>query len=135
MWCLGMDEEAIVESKIAPPALSCPKCSSLLPSELGILTCSICSSKVDVKHPVTRRNWENEKISCPECSKVLVVGVDKRPAHLKCISCSTHFTVAKNVPRVEVSCPSCERRLRMKRKPGSRDIDCPACSTPFKVTF
>jgi len=130
-----MDEEAIVESRIAPPPLTCPKCSSLLPSDLGVLTCLICSAKVNVEHPVTRRNWNNEKVGCPECSKVLVVGVDKRPAHLKCASCSIHFTVAKNVPRVEIACPSCERRLRMKRRPGEREIDCPACSTSFKVTF
>jgi DNA-directed RNA polymerase subunit RPC12/RpoP len=128
-------EEAIVESRIAPPALSCPKCASLLPSDLGVLTCSICSSQVKVEHPVTRRNWKDEKIGCPECSKVLIVGIDKRPAHLQCASCSTHFTVAKNVPRTEVACPGCDRHLRMKIKPGEREIDCPACSTSFKVKF
>lgn len=130
-----MSEEVVVESRIAPPALTCPKCSSLLPSDLGVLTCTICSSNVKVEHPLTRRNWKDEKISCPECSKVLVVGVDKRPAQLKCGSCTTHFTVTKNVPRVEIACPGCERRLRMKRKPGERNIDCPACDTSFKVTF
>ena len=130
-----MSEEAVVESRIAPPALSCPKCEGLLPFDLGEIQCTLCEAKVKVDHPVTRRKWKAEKVGCPECSKVLVVGVDKRPAHLQCAACETHFTVAKNVPRVEIACPGCERRLRMKQKPGEREICCPACDTEFKVNF
>jgi len=132
-----MDEEKEVriESRIAPPPLSCPKCQELLPPELGEIQCSMCDSKVKVEHPVTRRKWKEEKVSCPECEKVLVVGVDKRPANTQCASCSYNFTVHPNVPRVEVTCPGCDRRLRMKRKPGKRNIDCPACDTKFTVSF
>ena len=70
-----------------------------------------------------------------ECDKVLVVGVDKRPANLQCASCQYNFTLHPNVPRVEVTCPGCDRRLRMKQKPGVRSIDCPACETKFAVKF
>jgi len=128
-------DEVKIESRIAPPALSCPKCQELLPSDLGELKCLMCESKVKVEHPVTRRKWKEEKISCPECEKVLIVGVDKRPANLQCSSCECQFTVHPNIPRVEVTCPGCERQLRMKRKPGKRSIDCPACETKFNVKF
>ncbi|MBT3476369.1 MAG: hypothetical protein HN458_00290 [Euryarchaeota archaeon] len=130
-----MSEELTVESRISPPALSCPKCDGLLPNELGELTCTLCNARVRVDHPVTRRKWSEEKLGCPECGKVLVAGVNKRPAHLRCASCSTHFTLTPHIPRVEVSCPGCNRQLRMKRRPGERQIDCPACSKSFKVTF
>ena len=129
------DEEVKIESRIAPPPLSCPKCQELLPPQLGELTCLMCDSKVKVEHPVTRRRWKDEKVSCPGCEKVLVVGVDSRPANLQCGSCEHTFTVHPNVPRIEVTCPGCERRLRMKRKPGKRNIDCPACETKFSVKF
>ena len=131
------DEEssAGVESRIPAPDLSCPKCNNLLPNGLGIITCLMCKTKVNVEHEGTRKKWREEKISCPSCSKVLVCGVDKRPANLQCASCSCQFTVKPNVPRIEIQCPSCERRLRMKKRPGERVIDCPACETTFKVKF
>ena len=130
-----MGEELTVESRVAPPPLSCPKCDGLLPNELGEIRCTLCSARVRIDHPVTRKKWAEEKIGCPDCGKVLVVGVNKRPAHLKCASCSAHFTVLPKTARVEVKCPGCERQLRMKRRPGERQIDCPACDTIFKVTF
>ena len=132
-----MDEvaEVRIESRIAPPPLSCPKCQELLPPALGEIQCTLCDSRVNVEHAVTRRKWKEEKVSCPECEKVRVVGVDKRPANLQCASCKASFTVHPNVPRVEVTCPGCERRLRMKRKPGKRNINCPACDTKFTVSF
>ena len=129
------EEEIRVESRIAPPPLTCPKCDELLPPELGEVNCSMCDSKVKVEHPVTRRKWKDEKVSCPGCDKVLVVGVDRRPANIQCASCQFAFTVHSNIPRVEVTCPGCERKLRMKRKPGKRNIDCPACDTKFSVKF
>ncbi len=130
-----MSEEYTVESKISPPALSCPKCEGMLPMKLGDLTCQLCDAKVRVDHPLTRRKWNEEKVSCPACSKVLVAGVDHRPAHLKCGMCETHFTLNEQTPRVEISCPGCERNLRMKRRPGRREIECPACETSFAVKF
>ncbi|RPG70480.1 MAG: hypothetical protein CBC59_002700 [Euryarchaeota archaeon TMED99] len=130
-----MSEELTVESRIAPPALSCPKCDGLLPNELGEVQCTLCPARVRVEHEVTRKKWAEEKIGCPDCAKVLVVGVNKRPAHLKCASCDSTFTVIPKVARVEISCPGCERILRMKRRPGERQVDCPACDTSFKVTF
>jgi DNA-directed RNA polymerase subunit M/transcription elongation factor TFIIS len=132
---MDMSEESTVESRISPPALSCPKCEGLLPSALGDLQCTLCSAKVRIDHPVTRKKWQEEKVGCPECGTVLIVGVDKRPAHLKCASCTHHFTLTPNIPKVEITCPGCERQLRMKRKPGERRIDCPACSTAFNVKF
>jgi DNA-directed RNA polymerase subunit RPC12/RpoP len=130
-----MSEELTVESRVALPALSCPKCDGLLPNELGETRCTLCQARVRIDHPITRKKWAEEKIGCPDCGKVLVVGADKRPAHLKCASCSCHFTLIASIARVEISCPGCERQLRMKRRPGERQINCPACETSFKVTF
>ena len=130
-----MSEEYTIESKISPPPLSCPKCNGMLPMKLGDLNCLLCDAKVRIDHPLTRRKWKEEKLSCPECSKVLVAGIDHRPAALKCSSCETHFTLAEQVPRIEISCPGCERNLRMKRRPGRREIECPACETSFAVKF
>ena len=130
-----MSEELSVESRISPPALSCPKCDELLPYELGEVQCTMCSAKVKVEHEGTRKKWADEKVSCPECEKVLVVGVRERPANLQCSSCSCQFILKPNVPRVEIACPGCDRRLRMKKKPGKREIDCPACDTKFTVKF
>ena len=131
-----MAEELSVESKVAPPPLSCPKCKGLLPSGLGELQCTLCEARVRVDHPATRRKWREEKLSCPECSKVLVAGVDERPADLKCgSSCESYFTLKAHVPRVEIECPGCHRNLRMKRRPGERMISCPACDTDFTVRF
>ena len=130
-----MSEELSVESTIAPPALSCPKCNGMLPMRLGDIECTLCNAKVRVNHPGTRKAWMKEKISCPSCSSVLVAGVDKRPAELKCGSCNTYFMLTRKVPRIEVECPGCERTLRMRRRPGRREIECPACSTGFSVNF
>jgi len=130
-----MSEEFSVESRIAPPALSCPKCDEMLPSSLGELQCTMCSANVKVEHEGTRKKWRDEKIGCPQCEKVLIVGVDSRPANLQCASCDCQFTVKPNIPRVEIECPGCERRLRMKKKPGQRKIDCPACETKFNIRF
>lgn len=130
-----MGEERTVESRVAPPPLSCPKCDGLLPNELGEVRCTLCHARVRIDHPITRKKWSEEKVACPDCEKVLVVGVNKRPANLKCATCSCHFTLVPTVARVEISCPGCDRQLRMKRRPGERQIECPACDTTFKVTF
>ena len=88
-----MSDEEIpgVESRIDTPDLSCPRCNNLLPSGLGEITCVMCKAEVKVEHEGTRKLWREEKISCPSCSKVLVCGVDKRPANLQCSACQTHF--------------------------------------------
>ncbi|MBP66527.1 MAG: hypothetical protein CMA67_04630 [Euryarchaeota archaeon] len=130
-----MDEELTVESRIAPPALTCPKCNGLLPSKLGIVECELCSASVRVDHEPTRTKWLKERISCPSCSKVLIAGVDQRPAQLRCADCDAQFTLAAKVVRVEIECPICHRGLRMKQRPGQRTIDCPACDSAFKVSF
>ena len=130
-----MSEELSVESRISPPALSCPKCDEMLPMKLGEVQCHSCSARVKIEHEGTRKKWRQEKVSCPGCEKVLIVGVDSRPANLQCASCDCQFTVKPNVPKVEIDCPACNRRLRMKKKPGRREIDCPACDKKFFVRF
>ena len=75
-----------------------------------------------IEHPPTRRAWKEEKVSCPECSKVLIAGVDKRPTHLKCGSCGTHFDLLPKTVKVEIACPNCGRKLRMKKRPGERNM-------------
>lgn len=131
------DEETSpgVESRIPAPDLTCPKCDHLLPNGLGIITCEMCNVDVKVEHEGTRKKWREEKISCPSCSKVLIAGVDKRPANLQCSSCSEHFVLKPNRPKAEINCPSCNRKLRMNKRPGVREIDCPACDVQFKVSF
>tara|TARA_B100000945_G_C20358142_1_gene585704 strand:+ start:475 stop:888 length:414 start_codon:yes stop_codon:yes gene_type:complete len=131
------DEEETpgIESRIPAPDLTCPKCDNLLPNGLGIITCVMCNAQVKVEHEGTRKKWREEKISCPECSKVLVCGVDKRPANLQCASCNAHFVLKPNRPKVEISCPACDRKLRMNKRPGEREITCPACEIEFKVSF
>lgn len=130
-----MSEEISVESTIMPPALSCPKCNGMLPIGLGEMKCELCQARVRVDHALTRKKWKEEKLSCPSCSKVLVAGIDKRPAELQCGSCQTFFTLEAQIPRVEIACPGCQRNLRMKRRPGQRNISCPACETEFVVRF
>ncbi|MBS71742.1 MAG: hypothetical protein CMO20_02155 [Thermoplasmata archaeon] len=140
-----MDEEVIVEdvedvsldveSKISPPLINCPNCDGLLPLGLGEKTCKLCDAVVRVDHESTRQEWKDERISCPSCSKVLVCGVDTRPAKIACSSCDTQFTINPKIVKVEIACPACERRLRLRPRPGSRAINCPACDEGFKVTF
>ena len=60
-----MSEESTVESRVAPPALTCPKCDGLLPSGLGEIQCTLCDAKVRVEHPITRKKWQDEKVGCP----------------------------------------------------------------------
>lgn len=132
---MGEEEELSVESRIAPPSLSCPKCDSLLPSELGVLICVKCEAELEVDHEGTRRTWREEKVSCPSCSKVLICGVGERPANLRCAACESDFVLTPNIPREEIACPKCERRLRLRKRPGARQIACPACETDIKVEF
>lgn len=130
------DEETPgVESRISPPDLTCPRCNHLLPSGLGVIKCVMCDAEVNVEHEGTRRKWREEKVSCPECSKVLICGVDKRPANLQCSSCHTHFVLKPHRPKIEVACPKCDRVLRMNKRPGEREISCPACDAEFKIKF
>ena len=121
-----MEEDLAVESAIAPPDLSCPKCEGLLPPELGEISCLLCDAKVRVEHPVTRRAWTEEKVACPSCNSVLISGVDRRPASLQCSTCARQFQIVANVPKAGI---------RMKKQPGQRDITCPACETMFRVNF
>ena len=130
-----MSEEMFVESRISPPALSCPKCNEMLPLKLGEVQCQMCSARVKIEHEGTKKKWREEKVSCPGCDKVLIVGVDSRPANLQCASCDCQFTVKPNIPKIEIACPGCDRRLRMKKKPGKREIDCPACDKKFVIKF
>ena len=134
---LNMSDEETpgVESRIAPPDLTCPRCNHLLPSGLGVIKCVMCDVEVNVEHEGTRRKWREEKVSCPECSKVLICGVDKRPANLQCSACHSHFVLKPNRPKVEIACPKCERVLRMNKRPGERDVSCPACDAEFKIKF
>ena len=130
-----MGDELIVESAIAPPDLSCPKCDGLLPPNLGELSCLLCSANVKVEHPITRRAWQEEKVACPSCSAVLISGVDRRPANLQCSTCDSQFEIIPNAPKAEVQCPACQRRIRLKKRPGEREISCPACATDFRVRY
>ena len=130
-----MSEEMFVESRISPPALSCPKCNEMLPLKLGEVQCLMCSARVKIEHEGTKKKWREEKVSCPGCDKVLIVGVDSRPANLQCASCECQFTVKPNIPKIEIACPGCDRRLRMKKKPGKREIDCTACDKKFVIKF
>tara|TARA_B100001540_G_scaffold107005_1_gene96326 strand:- start:5055 stop:5498 length:444 start_codon:yes stop_codon:yes gene_type:complete len=129
------EEPLSVESRIAPPPLTCPRCDNLLPSELGEVKCRICRSEVKVEHEGTRKAWREEKISCPACNKVLIAGVDKRPAKIECSSCKAHFELKAHKVKVEITCPKCECKLRMNQRPGERQITCPACSAVFKINF
>ena len=70
----------------------------------------------------------------PFVLKVLVAGVDHRPAELKCGTCATYFT-SKNKFLVSDCLSGCHRNLRMKRRPGTGTIECPACDTEFNVRF
>ena len=132
---MSEEEMAGIESRIPPPDLSCPRCDNLLPHKLGDIACLMCGAEVRVEHEGTRKKWKEEKVSCPECSKVLVAGVGERPANLQCSSCHAHFVLRPNRPKIEIACPSCDRKLRMNKRPGERDITCPACDKEFKVKF
>ena len=128
-------EQLSVESRIAPPSLTCPSCDGLLPSGLGEFQCKLCKAEVKVDHVITRKSWLEEKISCPKCNKVLIAGVDNRPCTLQCASCESIFDVTANIPKVEITCPSCERRMRMNKRPGKRKIACPSCHEELNVKF
>ena len=131
------DEEpaVVLESKIAPPIIECPHCEGMLPNRLGQFDCLLCGAVVKIDHAPTRKNWEDEAVACPACSKILVAGVDERPAELRCSACEHSFRLKAKVLKSEVQCPHCERRLRIRQKPGSRNLNCPACKNDFKVSF
>ena len=131
----AFEEDLEVESSIAPPALSCPKCDGLLPLGLGVIRCELCHARVRVDHPGVRRQWREEKVACPSCSQLLIAGVEHRPATLECGSCHTRFDLVPKVVKVEVECPNCAQRLRLRQRPGAREITCPACETPFRIGF
>ena len=95
-----MSEELFVESRISPPALSCPKCNEMLPLELGEIQCQMCSARVKIEHEGTRKKWRQEKVSCPVV--VLIVGVDSRPANLQCAACDCRFVVKPNIPKTKL---------------------------------
>ncbi len=124
-----------IESRITPPAVDCPNCEHLLPSDLGQIECAVCRAVVGVDHEQTRKSWRAEKVPCPACSAILVAGTDERPTPLRCSVCKHDFTLAAMTVKVEIGCPACERRLRIKQRPGSRQLTCPACDERFKVTF
>ena len=107
----------------------------MLPHELGEITCGVCSAVLRIEHKPTRDSWVDEKVSCPNCAKILRVGVDERPCALRCSSCSKVFKVTRKIVKVEVDCPNCERQLRIRPRPGKRSLDCPACSESFHITF
>ena len=124
-----------IESRIAPPPAHCPNCESLLPSNLGVLECVVCTAQVKVEHPPTRELWEHEKVTCPSCRHVLVAGVESRPADIRCANCKHEFTLSPKVIKVEINCPACDRGLRIPQRPGERKLRCPACQEGFKVNF
>ena len=133
---MGSDEGPLqVESSVAPPVLNCPHCDGMLPLGLGEIDCGLCGSKVRVDHAATRRQWREEKLACPSCSKVLIAGVEERPARIRCSSCDNEINITAKAVKVELACPACERRLRIRPRPGSRDLTCPACEEEFRVTF
>ena len=123
-----------VESNILPPSLTCPKCDGLLPSVLGEISCTLCGTRMKIEHESTRRLWEEEKIGCPRCNKLLIVGIGERPANVRCAACSCDFEVRAKVAKTEIECPGCERRLRLRTRPGTRRVTCPACDTQFEMT-
>ncbi len=118
-----------------PPALSCPTMQGMLPMGLGEQPVCCAMLVCGLTTPGTRRAWTEEKVACPGCSKVLVAGVDDRPALLRCGSCEVEFHLTPKQAKIEVACPSCDRRLRMNRRPGRREVSCPACDTGFAVNF
>ena len=129
------DEIKEIESKIAPPTVHCPNCESMLPHELGEVTCGVCSAVSRIDHKPTRESWMDEKVSCPNCPKILRVGVDQRPCALRCSSCQSVVKVTKHIVKVDLTCPSCDRELSIRPRPGKRSLSCPACSESFHVTF
>ena len=63
------DEIPEAESKIAPPTVQCPNCDSMLPNELGEVTCNVCTAVSRIEHKPTRESWLDEKIGCPNCKR------------------------------------------------------------------
>ncbi len=125
----------IIESRISPPPVDCPNCDHLMPTALGEIGCVVCGAVVRIEHEPTRKAWIDEKAPCPACAAILVVGLDDRPAELRCAACKHEFSLVHKAIKAEIECPSCERHLRIKQRPGSRELTCPACSERFKVTF
>ena len=93
----GDDVELTVSSTVDIPATYCPKCNSLLPEGTGEISCITCSSKVNVKQPSLIQDWENERIACPSCSKVLIAGLGKRPCKLQCSSCNQNLLLRRKL--------------------------------------
>jgi LSD1 subclass zinc finger protein len=129
------EPETEIESRVTTPAIDCPNCEHLLPPGIGEIECAVCKAVVGIDHELTRQAWIDEKVSCPVCSSILVVGVEERPTDLRCSVCKHDFILLPMTVKVEITCPACERRLRIKQRPGSRALTCPACDEKFKVTF
>ena len=51
------EEEVRIESRIAPPPLSCPKCEELLPPDLGELNCSALGKLQAGRKPSFPKLW------------------------------------------------------------------------------
>jgi len=129
-----IEEILSIESSVDIPAAHCPNCSALLDEGMDIVACVKCGSKSRVDQPALRHAWAEEKIACPSCSRVLIAGVDKRPAKLQCSSCQVKFTIGPKLMKVDISCPGCERVLRIRRAAGERMLKCPACEREIKVS-
>lgn len=127
------DELLSVESAVDIPAAHCPNCTALLEDRMGLLTCGECGSKSNVNQPSLRNAWAEEKLACPGCSRVLIAGVNKRPAKLQCSSCEAKFVIEPKQMKVDIGCPGCERTLRIRRAPGERMLKCPSCEREIKV--
>ena len=55
------EEQKSVESRVAPPDLSCPKCNGLLPSKLGKIRCVLCDVEVNVEHKSPEKSGLKKK--------------------------------------------------------------------------
>ena len=57
-----VSEALSVESKVAPPPLSCPKCNGLLPCGLGEINCTLCDARVRVDHAAPTKMGAGETL-------------------------------------------------------------------------